>query len=98
MPWLIVVPLIALPIVEIALFIKSAQWVGIGMTIVLAIGAGVVGVALALLLPPVRGALRLWLGRHLHPVGPPAQQPSAPPVIETDYRVIRDDDDRDKHD
>src|SRR5690242_16735752 len=46
MPWLIVVPLIALPIVEIVLFIKSAQLVGIGMTIVLAIGAGVVGVAL----------------------------------------------------
>lgn len=142
MPWLIVIPLIALPIVEIALFIKSAQLVGIGMTIILAIGAGVVGVALvkrlgiaamerarvqmergempmaevfdglclalagallvlpgffsdlvalALLLPPVRAGLRLWLGRHLRPA---TQAPQGPPVIETEYTVIRDEDDR----
>ncbi|HSV29576.1 MAG TPA: FxsA family protein [Candidatus Omnitrophota bacterium] len=145
MPWLIVAALIAVPVIEIALFIKSAQWIGIVQTILVAIGAGMLGiylvkrqgigtmlraramldrgevpvaeafdglclavagvllflpgfatdfVALALLLPPVRAALRLWLGRHVHAVVRSGQppQPQGPPVIETDYRVVKDDD------
>lgn len=146
MPWLIVAALIALPVIEIALFVKSAQWIGIGLTIVLAIGAGMVGVALvrrqgvgtmmraremldrgempvaeafdglclavagallflpgfftdfvalALLLPPVRAALRTWLGHHVRAVVPtPPEAARRPPVIETDYRVVEDDDDK----
>lgn len=149
MPWLIVLALIALPVVEIGLFIKSAGWIGVLPTIALAIGAGMAGVALvraqglgtmlraraqfergelplteafdglclavagallflpgfftdlvalALLLPPVRALLRLWLGRHVravvasagaHPGNGPAPS-RTPPVIEADYHVVED--------
>ncbi|MEW5728202.1 MAG: FxsA family protein [Pseudomonadota bacterium] len=148
MPWLIVLVLIGLPVVEIALFVKSAQWIGVLPTIALAIAAGMAGVALVrrqgletmfrartqldrgefpvaeafdglclafagallflpgffsdviallLLLPPVRAALRLWLAGHVRTVvaapGPSAQGPAdgPPPVIEVDYRVVEDD-------
>lgn len=155
MAWLIVMAVIALPVVEIALFVKSAQWIGILPTIVLAIAAGMVGlamvkrqglettlraraqldrgempvaevfdgiclavaggllflpgffsdfVAIALLLPPVRHALRAWLSGHVttvarHPgtgsgTGPgngPGAPPGQPPVIEAEYTVVRDD-------
>ncbi|MGE5548133.1 MAG: FxsA family protein [Solirubrobacterales bacterium] len=46
MPWLIVLSLIALPVIEIALFVKSSQWIGVLPTIVLAIAAGMAGIAL----------------------------------------------------
>lgn len=46
MAWIILATVIALPIIEIALFIKSAQWVGLLPTIIVAIGAGMVGLAL----------------------------------------------------
>lgn len=46
MAWMVLLAVIALPVVEIALFIKSAQWVGLLPTIVLAIAAGAVGVAM----------------------------------------------------
>lgn len=46
MAWMVLVAVIALPVVEIALFIKSAQWIGLLPTIVAAIGAGMVGLAL----------------------------------------------------
>lgn len=149
MAWVIVAALIGLPVVEIALFVKSAQWIGVLPTIVLAIAAGMAGVALvrrqglatmlrvrsqldrgelpvaeafdgvclafagallflpgfftdivalALLLPPVRAALRLWLAAHLHAVvvapGGPAKADGRPPVIEADYHVVEDDRDR----
>lgn len=147
MPWLIVLVLIGLPVVEIALFVKSAQWIGVLPTIALAIAAGMAGVALlrrqgldtmfraraqmdrgevpvaeafdgiclafagallflpgffsdivalALLFPPVRAALRLWLAGHLRVVVP-APAPGAgrdngpPPVIEADYQIMDDD-------
>ncbi len=147
MPWLIVLVLIGLPVVEIALFVKSAQWIGVLPTIALAIAAGMAGVALlrrqgldtmfraraqmdrgevpvaeafdgiclafagallflpgffsdivalALLLPPVRAALRLWLAGHLRVVVPasasgPDRNGGPPPVIEVDYQVMDDD-------
>lgn len=46
MAWMVLVAVIALPVVEIALFIKSAQWLGLLPTIVVAIGAGAIGLAL----------------------------------------------------
>lgn len=46
MAWMVLVAVIALPVVEIALFIKSAQWIGILPTILAAIGAGALGLAL----------------------------------------------------
>lgn len=46
MAWMVLVAVIALPVVEIALFIKSAQWMGLLPTIAVAIGAGALGLAL----------------------------------------------------
>ncbi|HLO78882.1 MAG TPA: FxsA family protein [Magnetospirillum sp.] len=46
MAWMVLVAVIALPVVEIALFIKSAQWIGLLPTIAAAIAAGVLGTAL----------------------------------------------------
>lgn len=46
MAWMVLAAVIALPVVEIALFIKSAQWIGLLPTIVCAIAAGAVGLAL----------------------------------------------------
>lgn len=46
MAWMVLVAVIALPVVEIALFIKSAQWIGLLPTIVAAIAAGAIGLAL----------------------------------------------------
>jgi UPF0716 protein FxsA len=43
---MVLVAVIALPVIEIALFIKSAQWMGLLPTIVAAIAAGAVGLAL----------------------------------------------------
>jgi UPF0716 protein FxsA len=144
MAWMVLLAVIALPVVEIALFIKSAQWVGLLPTIALAIAAGAVGiamvrrqglelllsargqvdrgempvrevfdgiclalaglllvlpgfftdvVAIVLLLPPVRAALRLWLSSRM--VATASAQPRAhagPQVIEAEYRVIQDPD------
>lgn len=149
MAWMVLLGVIAIPVVEIALFIKSAQWVGLLPTIVLAIGAGAVGIAMVrrqglelllrartqvdqgempvrevfdgiclatagvllvlpgfftdilailLLLPPVRAALRLWLGQRVsavaaarssHPANDGAPG-GGPQVIEAEYRVIED--------
>lgn len=46
MAWMVLAAVIALPVVEIALFIKSAQWVGLLPTIAAAIAAGAIGLAL----------------------------------------------------
>lgn len=46
MAWLVLAAIVALPVVEIALFIKSAQWIGLLPTVVVAIAAGAVGLAL----------------------------------------------------
>lgn len=46
MAWMVLVAVIALPVIEIALFIKSAQWMGLLPTIIVAIGAGALGLAL----------------------------------------------------
>ncbi len=147
MAWLFVLGVIALPVVEIALFVRSAEAIGVLPTVALAVLAGVAGIALLqrqgltllllarrqlahgelpldagfdalclalaglllilpgfltdamailLLLPPVRLALRLWLGRRVRAVvvGQTAPRPpgSGPPVIETDYRVVDEDD------
>lgn len=46
MAWMVLAAVIALPVVEIALFIKSAQWIGLLPTIVAAIAAGAIGLAL----------------------------------------------------
>lgn len=44
MAWLILMAIIAVPVVEIALFIKSAHWLGVLPTILLALTAGAVGI------------------------------------------------------
>lgn len=46
MPWLIILVVIALPVIEIALFIEAAQWIGGLGTIFMAILAGMAGIAL----------------------------------------------------
>jgi len=46
MAWLVLAAIVALPVVEIALFIKSAQWIGLLSTVIIAIAAGAVGLAL----------------------------------------------------
>jgi len=150
MAWMVLLAVIALPVVEIALFIKSAHWLGLLPTIVLAIGAGFVGIAMvraqgldlllrarsqmdrgevpvreafdgiclalagallvlpgfftdfiaiALLLPPVRAALRLWLvGRKgvvvagARPDSRSETRSTGPQVIDADYRVVDDND------
>lgn len=46
MAWMVLVAVIALPVIEIALFIKSAQWIGLLPTVVAAIAAGAIGLAL----------------------------------------------------
>lgn len=150
MAWLMVVALIGLPVLEITLFVKAAQWIGVLPTVALAIAAGMAGVALVraqglatmfrvraqldrgempvaevfdglclalagallflpgffsdilallLLLPPVRAALRLWLAGHVRtvvaasPRSPHQPQPhdKRPPVIDADYHVVEDD-------
>lgn len=148
MAWVVLLAVIAIPVVEIALFIKSAQWVGLLPTIIIAIGAGALGIALvrrqgvelllrarsqmdrgempvrevfdgiclavagvllvlpgfftdfvaiALLLPPVRATLRLWLSRHVTTTATmrtgqsQGHGPSAgPQVIEAEYHVVED--------
>jgi len=147
MAWMVLLAVIAVPVVEIALFIKSAHWLGLLPTILLAVGAGFAGIAMvraqgldlllrarnqmergevpvrevfdgiclavagallvlpgfftdfiaiALLLPPVRAALRLWLvGRRgvVAAARPqPDSRPAGPQVIDVDYRVVEDDD------
>jgi len=48
MPWkLLLIPLIALPVIEIALFVKVGQAIGWLPTILLAIAAGMIGVTVA---------------------------------------------------
>jgi len=135
--WILIPALIALPVIEIALFIQSARWIGLGPTILLALAAGMEGIALvrsqglatmgrlqadlrqgtlpvtalfdglclamagmllilpgfmtdiaaiALLLPPVRAGLRLWLARRLKPARPDGT--SGPVVIDADYTVV----------
>lgn len=137
MAWVILLGLIALPVIEISLFIKSSQWIGFFPTIILAIAAGAAGlavlrrqgfstllrtrtlleqgqvpvaeifdglclavagaflilpgffsdvVALLLLLPPVRTALRGVLGRHVVVQSTSSQ----PPIIDGDYQVVED--------
>lgn len=46
MAWLVLAAIIAVPVVEIALFIQAAHWLGLLPTIALAIVAGMVGMAL----------------------------------------------------
>jgi|AGTN01.2.fsa_nt_gi Protein affecting phage T7 exclusion by the F plasmid len=46
MAWIVLAAVVALPVIEIALFVKSAQWVGLLPTIVLVIGAGMIGLTL----------------------------------------------------
>lgn len=46
MPWLIILAIIALPVIEIALFIEATQWIGGLWTILLAIFTGIAGIAL----------------------------------------------------
>lgn len=150
MAWLIVLAVIALPVVEIALFVKSSQAIGVLPTIAAAILAGVAGiylvrqqglmtawrarqqldrgelplaeafdglclavagallllpgfftdlVALALLLPPVRALLKLWLAGRVRSAvvaGRAGAQPHSqgPRVIETEYRVVDPKDDK----
>jgi UPF0716 protein FxsA len=142
MAWMVLVAVVALPVVEITLFIKSAQWLGLLPTILAAFAAGIIGIALIraqgfqlllrtraqldrgevpvrevfdavclaaagvllvlpgffsdflailLLLPPVRAALRLWLVGRLARAGlAEGARPSTPPVIDADYHVIDD--------
>ncbi|MBC7952102.1 MAG: FxsA family protein [Rhodospirillaceae bacterium] len=145
MAWVVLLAVIAIPVVEIALFIKSSQWVGLLPTIIIAIGAGALGIALVrrqgvelllrartqldmgempvrevfdgiclamagillllpgfftdivailLLLPPVRAALRLWLSRHttVTTTHTGNRHPAGPQVIEAEYHVIEDHD------
>ncbi len=46
MAWLIILAIFALPVAEIALFVKMIQWVGLLPTILLAVLSGVAGLAL----------------------------------------------------
>lgn len=46
MAWLVLLAVIAVPVVEIALFVKAAQWIGVLATVALAVGAGMAGAAL----------------------------------------------------
>ncbi|HTH15187.1 MAG TPA: FxsA family protein, partial [Magnetospirillum sp.] len=46
MAWMVLVAVVALPVVEITLFIKSAQWLGLLPTILAAFAAGIIGIAL----------------------------------------------------
>jgi len=142
MGWLVVGTIIIVPLMEIAVFVKVAGWVGLIPAIGLAVAAGVIGVALlraqgfstvarmraaldrgeppvrevfdgaclmvagallllpglvsdvlALLLlpPPIRAALRAWLGRHLRAGGVVVTGEGRTEVIEGDFRVVDDD-------
>jgi len=147
MAWLILLGIVALPVIEIALFVKSAEAIGVLATVAvafLAVSAGITilrlqglailwraraqlargeapldeafdglclaaagfllvlpgfltdAMAILLLLPPVRGLLKLWLGRHFRAVtvaAPPRPPGGGGGVIETDYKVI----DGDRH-
>jgi UPF0716 protein FxsA len=142
MAWLVVLGIIALPVVEIALFVKSAELIGTLPTVAVAVLLGMGGLALlrrqglatalkvraqldhgelpvaeafdglclsaagfllvlpglltdamglALLLPPVRHALRRWLARRLRLVSTRSPRPrpgQSPGTIEADYTVI----------
>jgi UPF0716 protein FxsA len=46
MAWMVLLAVITLPVVEIALFVKSSQWIGVLPTVALAIAAGVAGIAM----------------------------------------------------
>lgn len=46
MAWLVLAAVIAVPVAEIAVFIKTAQWIGLLPTVAAAIAAGMVGLAL----------------------------------------------------
>ena len=46
MAWLVVLGVIALPVIEIALFVQSSQTIGIVPTVALALAAGFAGLAL----------------------------------------------------
>lgn len=151
MAWMVLLAVIALPVIEIALFIKSSQWIGLLPTIILAVAAGFIGIAMvraqglntlarvrvqldrgeppvaevfdgvclalaggllllpgfftdilaiALLLPPVRAALRLWVSGHMKAVvvatggNGHSRPPGQPPVIEGDFTVVKGDDDQ----
>ena len=138
MAWLILAVIVALPVIEIALFVKSADLIGVMATVALAVLAVTSGgillrqqglallwrartqlaqgqmpideafdglclaaagfllilpgfltdaMALVLLLPPVRRALRSWLGRAVVPPPPPG-------TIDAEYHVIEDGKDR----
>ncbi len=145
MGWLVLLGLIALPVIEIALFIKSAEAIGVLATVVVAVLAGIGGiallqrqglstiwraremmargetpvaevfdglclglaglllvlpgfltdaVALLLLLPPVRALLWRWLGGRLtNASADGGGRRASPTVIETEYRVVRPDQD-----
>ncbi|RAU23705.1 biotin--acetyl-CoA-carboxylase ligase [Paramagnetospirillum kuznetsovii] len=136
MAWLIMTAVIAVPVVEIMVWIKAAELMGFWSTLGLSIAAVMVGtailrrqglavllnaqsqlaqgemplaaafdglclaaagflfalpgfvsdaVAVALLLPPVRGALRGWVGAHMVVMQPP---PSGPVTIDGDFTVV----------
>lgn len=46
MAWMVLVAVVALPVIEISLFIKSAEWLGLIPTILAAFAAGALGIAL----------------------------------------------------
>lgn len=148
MAWLLIALVIAVPVMEIAVFIKVAQGIGVLATVALAIGAGLVGllmvraqglrslmrakamadrgelplaemfdglcvalaggllilpgflsdlVAITLLLPPVRLALKVWLARHFTLVGaaqPGPGRPAGGDVIDGEYTVVEPTDKR----
>lgn len=145
MAWFIIALVIAVPVAEIAVFVKVAQAVGGLATVALAVGAGLVGlalvraqggrtllraqalvqrgempvaemfdglclalaggllilpgflsdlVAIVLVLPPVRAALKVWLARHFTVVAPQgaasggASAHGGGTVIDGDYTVV----------
>jgi len=148
MAWLLIALVIAVPVVEIAVFIKVAQGIGVLAAVLLAIGAGLFGlvlvraqglrtlmrakamadrgelpvaemfdglcvalaggllilpgflsdlVAIALLLPPVRLGLKVWLARHFTLVGhdqPGSGRPTGADVIDGEYTVVEPTDKR----
>ncbi|CAA7621926.1 FxsA family protein [Magnetospirillum sp. UT-4] len=59
MAWMVLLAVIAVPVIEIALFVKSAQLIGVLPTVLLAVGAGIAGIALVRL----QGLGLLWRTR-----------------------------------
>lgn len=141
MAWIIILSIIALPLLEVAIFIKAAQAIGILPMIAAAILAGIAGLALwkhqgmqtvmrartsldrgevpvaevfdglclliaggllllpgflsdalalSLLLPPVRAALRGLMARQVVVAAPPPRQQPGPKVIDVDYQEVED--------